>query len=591
MIKKFFITLLGSMAAIWLSLLLLVGLMAMGIMALVNGTDEIKAEVKDGTVLTVDLQGELTERKDTPTLMDVLDEAYDSGVVLSETVDCIYRAAHDSRVSGIYLTCSGMTGGVASLTELAEALRYFESQPAKWVVAYGENYLQGEYLLASGATEVWLNPSGGIDLHGMSATTMFYTGLMEKLGVKMQIMRVGTFKSAVEPYMLKEISAASREQQESYMGSLWENVRTRIASNRGLTPERVNHLANEFAFGFEADSLKAWGLADRIGYRHDVEARVAELAKEEYFDDVYTLSISQYATAFDSENYSYLPKVKGDGKTIAVLYAVGEISDQGDEGIVTQPMLDQIDELIADSDNLAGLILRVNSPGGSAMASEQIWAALEHFKEETGLPVYASMGDVAASGGYYISCGADVIYCDSTTITGSIGIFGMIPNAEGLLKNHLGITTSTVNTNRNSNFPSLVTPMTAEQVEKMQAAIERGYDLFTRRVAQGRHMSQDAVKRIAEGRVWSGAQALSNGLADRAGSLRAAISGMAEDLKLEGYSVKCYPTIETKWWEALMALNEDVMPETLEATKLIKKIRELQQAPRIQCRMEDIIVN
>lgn len=590
MIKKFFITFLGSMAAIWLSLLLLVALMAMGILALVKGTGEITAEVKDGTVMVIDLQGELTERKDTPTLIDVVNEAYDSNVVLSLTTDCIYRAAHDSRVSGIFLRCSGMAGGAASLTELEEAVRYFKNQPGKWVVAYGENYLQGEYLVAS-AGEVWLNPSGGIDLHGMSATTVFYTGLMEKLGVKMQIMRVGTFKSAVEPFMLKEISPASRMQQESYMGSVWKNVRSHIAANRGLSGKRINNLADEFAYGFVADSLKAWGLADKIGYRHNVESRVAELAHEDSFEDVYTLTPQQYATTFDAGNYSYLPGVKDGGKTIAVLYAVGEIADEGDEGIVTEDMLDEIDDLIAESDDLAGLILRVDSPGGSAMASEQIWAALEHFKDETGLPVYASMGDVAASGGYYISCGADVIYCDSTTITGSIGIFGMIPNVEGLLKNHLGITTSTVNTNRNSDFPNIVTPMTPEQVTKMQAAIERGYDLFTRRVAQGRQMSQDSVKLIAEGRVWSGAQALGNGLADRAGSLRQAILGMAGDLGLDSYQVKCYPRLTSKWWETLLTLDEDVTGKKLEAVKAIKKIRELQKAPRIQCRMEDIIVN
>lgn len=591
MIKKFFISFLGSMAAIWASALLLMALMALGIMALVKGTDDIKAEVKDGTVLVLDLQGELTERKESSTLVDVIQQEINDGVVLSQTIDCIYRAAHDSRISGIYINCLGMVGGTASLDELGEALRYFEEQPGKWVLVYGESYQQGEYFATCGATEIWLNPIGGIDIHGLSATTVFYTGLMEKLGVKMQIMRVGTFKSAVEPYMLKEISPASRMQQESYMGSIWSNVCKRIAENRGMKSSKVNAIANEFAFGLEADSLKAMGLATHLGYRHEVEARVAELAKEDVYADVNTLTISQYATTFNAENYSYLPDVQGDDKTIAVLYAVGEISDSGDEGIVSGAIIDEINDIIDMDDDLAGLVLRVNSPGGSAMASEQIWAALEDFKAQTGVPVYVSMGDVAASGGYYISCGADVIYCDSTTITGSIGIFGMIPEIQGLLNNHLGITTSTVSTNRNANFPSLVTPMTEEQRMKMQAYVERGYDLFTKRVAQGRHMSQDSVKAIAEGRVWSGAQALGNGLADRAGSLRTAILGLAKDQDLKGFKVKTFPEVNSKWWETLLSLDEDMLNSQLDAAKLMKTVHRLQDAPRIQCRMEDIIVN
>lgn len=599
MIKKFFITFLGSMAAIWASALLLMALVVVGILAVVSGSDGEKAEVKDGTVLLIDLQGQLYERKEAATLVDVISQDLNSGVALDQTIDCIYRAAHDSRICGIYINCLGLTGGTASLDELGEALRYFEQQPGKWILAYGETYQQGEYFATSGATEVWLNPIGGIDIHGLSATTIFYTGLMEKLGVKMQIMRVGTFKSAVEPYMLKEISPASRLQQESYMGSIWQNVSSTIADNRGLTRGKINDFANDFAFAIPTDSLLTWGLATDLGYRHQVEARVAQLANEDSYNDVHTLTIEQYATTFNADNYSYLPDVSGDDKTIAVLYAVGEISDGGDEGIVSGRIIDQLNKIADDdADNLAGLVLRVNSPGGSAMASEQIWAALEQFKEHTGVPVYVSMGDVAASGGYYISCGADVIYCDSTTITGSIGIFGMIPEIQGLLNNHLGITTSTVSTNRNANFPSLVTPMTAEQLEKMQAYVERGYDLFTKRVAQGRHMSQDSVKAIAEGRVWSGAQALQIGLADRAGSLRTTILALAKDHDISSFKVKTYPEVDSKWWETILTLDDDVMseklsenlPDNLPAIQLVSKIRKLQEAPSIQCRMEDVIV-
>lgn len=602
MIKKFFLSFLGSMAAIWLSVLLLGVLIVLTVMAFFKGFHDgwkemFAAEVKNGTVLVVDLKGEINERKSSPDLMGVLSGELNSGVNLNETIDCIYRAAHDSRVKGIYVTCNGATGGVASLQEIGEALKYFKEQN-KWVIAYSDSYMQGEYFAASGAGEVWLNPAGAVDIHGLTATTVFYTGLMEKLGVKMQVLRVGTFKSAVEPFTLKAMSPASRLQQESYMGSIWQSMREVMSANRGITTDSLNYIADEFAFSWTADSIQSARLVTNTGYRHEVEQHIASLVGEDEFSDVHTLSVKQYATSFNAEDFSYLPGVGSPQKTIAVLYAVGEIVDKGDEGISGEKTVKEIMKLAEKGDELAGLILRVNSPGGSAFASEQIWEALEHFKQKTGLPVYASMSDVAASGGYYISCGADVIYAQPTTITGSIGIFGMIPDIKGLLNNHLGITTESVNTNRNSNFPSLVSPMTAEQTRKMQAYIERGYDLFTRRCADGRHMSQDSIKLIAEGRVWSGAQAKEIGLVDRMGSLRDAIGGMASDLNLEGYKVKSYPEVDNDFWDFLTLLEEmdatigdEASIANVKDARILRKIREFQDAPRVQCRMEDIVIN
>lgn len=604
MVKKFFLSFLGSMAAIWLTFLLLVILIisgiAVSISSMSNGVKSVAtAEVKKGSVLVIDLAGAINERKITPSITDALQGSIKGGLNLSETVAAIYRAAHDARISGIYIKCEGVGGGVASLQDINEALKYFKTQPDKWVMAYGDNYGQGDYYISSSANELWLNPIGAVDIHGLSGTTLFYTGLLDKLGVKVQILRVGTFKSAVEPFFLKEMSPASRLQQESYMGALWSSIKTDIAANRGVKPETVNSWADEFTFTMPADSLKAIGVVTDLGYRHEAEAHVAELAGKDKFDDVNLLTVPQYYAAFDATDFSYLPDVaspKKSTKEIAVLYAVGEISDEGDEGIVGDKMVKEIMELADNSDNLAGLILRVNSPGGSAFASEQIWEALQQFKKRTELPLYVSMGDVAASGGYYISCGADIIYAQPTTLTGSIGIFGMIPDIKGLLNNHLGITTSTVQTNRNGNFPSLVNPMTAEQTAKMQAYIERGYDLFTKRCAEGRRMSQDSIKAIAEGRVWAGSQALENGLVDRMGTLRSAIEGMAADLELKSYRVKEYPAMESKWWEALLTLDElDMdMPASesnmLENAAMLRRIEKLARTPRVQCRMETVVI-
>lgn len=602
MIKKFIISFLGSLSALWFSLLLIVLLAVVGLVAGIasigTGLKSVAtAEVKNGSVIYLDLSGEINERKSTPSLTDAIQGEIQEGINLSETVAAIYRAAHDSRIAGIYANCDGISGGVASLQDIHDALNYFKSQPDKWVLAYGDNYGQGDYYTVSGANELWLNPIGGVDIHGLSGTTLFFTGLLDKLGVKMQILRVGTFKSAVEPYFLKEMSPASRLQQESYMGALWSAIKTDIAKNRGVKPETVNAWADDFTFTMQADSIKAKGIVTNLGYRHQAEQQVAKLADQEEFDDVNILTVGEYAAAFDLSDYSYLPDVatpKKKDKAIAVLYAVGEISDSGKEGIIGDDIVQEINDLADNADDLAGLILRVNSPGGSAFASEQIWEALQQFKKKTDLPLYVSMGDVAASGGYYISCGADVIYAQPTTITGSIGIFGMIPEIHGLLENHLGITTSTVQTNRNGDFPSLLNPLTAQQTAKMQAYIERGYDLFTKRCAEGRHVSQDSIKAVAEGRVWAGSQALNIGLVDRMGTLRDAIYGMASDLELKSYRVVEYPKTTSKWWEALLTMDEfDVsadVAEGIKAQQAMAALKRLTETPTVQCRMETVII-
>lgn len=596
MIKKFIITFLGSMAAIWLTMILLGVLFVAGIVSAVisaAGASNTSANVSKNSVLLLDLSGEITERKAAPTVSDVISGSLIDRHALSDITGAIYRASHDSRIKGIYVTCNGGVAGVASFQAIEEALSYFRSRPDKWVIAYADNYTQGNYYTVSNADEIWLNPIGMTDIHGLAGTTMFYTGLLDKIGVKMQVLRVGTFKSAVEPYILKEMSPASRMQQEVYLGSIWDAIKSRIAENRGVSTETVNDWANDLIMTCSADSVKAMGVVTNVGYRHDAEKRVAEMVNKSKFKDVKKVTISEYVNATDLGDYSYLPEVmtdKSKENVIAVLYAEGDISDEGKSGIIGTDMVREIDKLTDDADDLVGLILRVNSPGGSAFASEQIWEALERFKQTTGLPFYVSMGDVAASGGYYISCGADKIFAQSTTITGSIGIFGLIPEINGLLTDKLDINIATVKTNANGNFPSLLEPMTETQKAKMQAYIERGYDTFTRRCAMGRHMSQDSIMAIAEGRVWDGALAQKIGLVDSLGSLHSTILAMASDLNLKKYSVENYPKNAGKWWEELLEMD-DLMKNTgldRETLGILKRVSELKQAPRVQCRMEDI---
>ncbi len=600
MIKRFFLAFLGSMAAIWMSVLLGIFLLIAGIVAAIGSIDstgEIKSDVKSGSVLILDLSGEIVERKNPTKIADAIYGKLTEAQTLNDITAAIYRAAHDSRIKGIYVDCSGAMAGIASLQAIEEAIGYFKSRPDKWVMAYADTYTQGDYYTVSGANEIWLNPIGAVDIHGLSATTLFYTGLLDKMGVKMQVLRVGTFKSAVEPYILKDMSPASRMQQEVYMNSIWDSIKDRIAENRGKTPETVDRWADELVMTSPTDSLLADGIVTTLGYRHQAERHVAELAGKDKYDDVNTVSVKDYVTAVDLSDYSYLPDVasskKKDRKTIAVLYAAGEITDSGDSGITGDKMTEQILDLADNDDSdLAGLVLRVNSPGGSAFASEQIWEALEQFKERTGLPLYVSMGDVAASGGYYISCGADVIYAQPATLTGSIGIYGMIPEISGLVTDKLGVNTATVSTNSNGNFPSLLAPMTPAQKEKMQRYIERGYDLFTRRCAEGRHISQDSIKTIAEGRVWDGATAQQIGLVDRLGSLHTAITGMAADLGLKSYQVATYPKTDSKWWEELLEMEDlaEVSGIDSETLELYRHLHQIKNAPRVQSRMETIVI-
>lgn len=592
---------LGSMAAIWLTFLLLIiffiSAVAVSVSSL-SGTKTLAAvDIKKGTVLCLDLSSPISERKGPTSFSDALAGSLGNTQYLSDITDAIYRAAHDSRIKGLYIKADGASAGIASMQAINEALNYFKGQPDKWIMAYGDSYAQADYYISSSANELWLNPQGEVDIHGLSGTVLFYKGLLDKLGVKMQIIRVGTFKSAVEPYFLTEMSPASRLQNEVYMNSIWNSIKDDIAENRNVKPETVNGWADDFSFVLPADSILSRGIVTNIGYRHQAEEHLAELAGKEKFDDINIVTVSEYAAANDLTDYSYLPEVKAPKKnknTIAVLYAVGEISDMGKEGIIGNDMVDQIFELADDSDDLAGLILRVNSPGGSAFASEQIWEALQQFKEKTGLPFYVSMGDVAASGGYYISCSADKIYAQPTTITGSIGIFGMIPDIQGLLNNHLGVTTSTVQTNPNGDFPNIMKPMTPEQAEKMQQFVERGYDTFTRRVADGRHMSQDSVKVIAEGRVWDGVTAKKIGLVDKLGSLRSTILDMAADLNLKSYRVETYPKVEGEWWESLLTMEgmdvASMQSLDLETLKLYQHLERIKNAPRVQCKVETIII-
>ena len=428
---------------------------------------------------------------------------------------------------------------------------------------------------------------GAVEITGLSATTQFYKGLLDKLGVEMQIIKVGTFKSAVEPYILTEMSEPSRLQQQQYLGNIWGYISSDIAAMRKVTVEDVNNWADSIVITETAQSYIPRKIVDGLAYRHEVESKMKALCGIDKSEDINFITPSEY---FEAEN---LLNPNNSNNSIAILYAVGNIVDQGDEGIVGRTMAPQILKL-AEDDNIKGLILRVNSGGGSAFASEQIWEALEQFKAK-GKKFYVSMGDVAASGGYYISCGAHCIYAEPVTLTGSIGIFGMIPCAKTLLTDKLGITEGTVATNANGGFISFTQPMTPFQRQKMQMMVNNGYENFVGRCATGRSMSVDSIKAIAEGRVWDGKSAYELGLVDKLGSLENAVADMANELGFEAYEIKEYPSLEEELMNKLMngnfSLKNDIIKSELgETYQYYKQINLLKNLEHVQCRMEEIVI-
>lgn len=589
MLKRFFISLLATITGVWISvgLFFLLGLVFVGVVA--AGQDSSTVKVDRHSILYLNLNGEINERQ---TFGSILEEmsGQSSGLSLADITASVRAAATDRNIDGIFIEANGATAGTATRLEIIQALKYFKETSEKWIVAYGDSYTQGDYFLASVADSIIVNPMGGVDVHGLAATTYFYKGLLDKLGIKVQILKVGTYKSAVEPFMLTDISPANREQQELYLNQIWGDITDVIADGRGVDRLTVNTWADSLVMTADAKTYVPRQIVSSVEYRHAAIDMLKNLTDTDSDDDLNLVSPEQYVAS------AKIPHTDRTSNNIAVLYAVGEISDAGREGIIGPKMVAQIEKLIENDDN-DGLILRVNSPGGSAFASEQIWEALERYKA-TGRPFYVSMGDYAASGGYYISCGADRIYAQPVTLTGSIGIFGMIPCLEGLLEDKLSVNQAVVTTNANANFISLTEPMNAQQTLHMQKMINRGYEVFTSRCAEGREMPVDSIKAIAEGRVWDGRTALSLGLVDRMGNLEDAIADMAQELNFTSkYTVTAYPKLKRDIWEQLEELQSTglIRQYLLETSTdptalLIREAEKIKDWAPVQARMIETVI-
>lgn len=577
---------LGTVAGIFVSgFLISIGLFILTVMAIVSSATHSEYSVKDKSILYLDLSREIVEQPASLDIMAKLTKDGPSADVLYNIIDAIDAAADDDRIKGIFIDANGSSAGTAQRKAIIDALRRFKKS-GKWIYSYGDYYSQGDYYIAASTSDsLYINPLASVDIHGLGGRMMFFKNLLDKIGVEMQVVKVGTYKSAVEPFILTEPSAASIEQQQLYLGNLWKDIRASIAKGRKVSADSVNAWANSFSFTFDATQIIRKRIADASAYRHEFIDKLKELTDIDKDDDLRLVTPAQYVTSKPHKSHK---------TTIAVLYASGDITESGKDGIASDRLVPEILEL-AENDDIDGLILRVNSGGGSAFASEQIWEALGEFKEMTGKPFYVSMSDYAASGGYYISCGADKIYAEPVTITGSIGIFGLIPNIRGLVTDKLGVTTYPISTNPAGAQPDIFAPMTESQRAGMQSYVDRGYELFVKRVAGGRKKTVDQIKAIAEGRVWDGREALRIGLVDKLGGLDTALADMARELGVESWSVERYPKTEDDVLTALLMMSDRMEQSALErklgdVAEIYRTIESIRQYQGVQARMQPVVI-
>ena len=553
MMKKFILIVCGSFVGAFLAFLFFMFaamIMSFGIMGSMSKMGTKKAvTVGKHSILKIDLGTSISERggNDAIDMMSLMQGGgIETSLGLNTVVSAIENAAKNDKVEGIYIECNGVSATPATLEKVRRSLKQFKKS-GKWIAAYGhEGINQADYYLASVADSIYLNPVGAVDLHGLGGMTPYMKKMLDKVGIEMQIVRVGTFKSAVEPYMLDDMSEANRLQIEHYLGVIWNEMRDSIAKDRKLESAALNTLCDSVVVTFKADRLLKEKLVDKLVYRNQMEDILRARTKVDKKDDLKYVSPDDLADDLEAVT---------SGDHIAVVYAVGEIdgsSSMGstEEGIVSDKLCETILKL-KDDDNVKGMVFRVNSPGGSAFGSEQIWKAIMDFKA-AGKPVAVSMGDYAASGGYYISCCADRIFAERTTITGSIGIFGMIPCASELIENKLGVHMASVKTNENADMTGLYKKLTPAQTAALQNMINEGYNLFTKRCADGRHVTQDSIKQIAEGRVWDGVTAKQIGLVDEFGGISEAVAWVANKAKLgKEPKTQNYPALEDPFMSLL----------------------------------------
>lgn len=491
---------------------------------------EVATSVKPNSVLYMKLDYEIADRTSENEFAGIDFNTMETKDVtgLNQILNNIDFAKTDTNIKGIYLELSSIPTSTATLQEIRNKLIEFK-ESGKFIVAYGENYSQSAYFLATAADKIYVNPEGMVDLHGMASQVMFYKHLLEKLDVEMQIVRGpnNRFKSAVEPYFLDKMSEANREQMDKLLSSVWGEILTSISQSRNISVEQLNQIADQMETFSDAKKALEYNLVDGLMYKDEMLAELKSLTGSK--NKINAVPNAKYATSYTFEN--------GSKNEIAIIYAEGQIFDgKGQEGNIYSENLSKTIRKAREDKDVKAIVLRVNSPGGSAVASAIIGHELDLAKEVK--PVIVSMGNYAASGGYWISANGDYIFADPTTLTGSIGVFGTFPNMKGLLNDKIGLTFDVVKTNENADFGNFTEPLTEFQYAKLQQMVVKTYDEFTGRVAEGRGLRQSYVDSIGQGRVWSGVDAIEIGLVDQLGDMEDAIAyaaqqaGIADDYKV-----------------------------------------------------------
>lgn len=545
-------------------------------------------QVQPNSVLTLKLNKPIEERTVEDPFALLMGEEY-ATIGLDDIITSIKKAKENDNIKGIYIEAGYYAElPIAALDEIRRALIDFKDS-GKFIVAYGDNYTQNEYYLCSVADKVMLNPQGIIEWTGLSESPMFFKGLLEKTGIDVQIFKVGTYKSAVEPFVATEMSSASREQTGAYLQSIWGHMTGNVAIARGISAERLNEYADRMLYMEAAENLVNFRMADTLAYREGAISYLKQLTGTAPGKELRTLSASELASVQQTQRID-----NSNNSTIAVYYAVGDIVDNtmamplgASGGIDGNKVIKDLVRLRNDN-NVKAVVLRVNSPGGSAFASEQIWHEVVKMKARK--PVIVSMGSSAASGGYYISCAADSIFAEATTLTGSIGIFGLVPNIKKLFSDKLGIDFDVVKTNQHSDMNFPIRPLSESEKAVMQRNVERGYALFVKRCAEGRGMSEEAIRQVAEGRVWTGIMAKELGLVDQLGGIEEAIKAASEKAGVESYTIAHYPEEEDPFTSLLQQGKASYLKHELQKAvgghyNHLNLIHRLQHANPLQAHM------
>ncbi len=592
MLKKFFMNTLSSFVGAWIAIALFGAVaffVVIGLMARF-GASSSAPSISSHSVLKIVLDEAIEETSTRPdiNIQDLMRGEIHRPMALSTLVKGLEEAAANKNIDALYIECRGAAAGIATLDALRKAILDFKKSGKK-VYAYGESFTMGDYFVASVADSLFLNHGGTVELRGITGTQLYMKDLFDKIGVSFQIAKVGTFKSAVEPMIMNEMSAPARAQLDTLFGNMWRYVRESVASSRKkLTADGIDKLINDSNITFrESEEILRAGLVDRLVYSRQMLPIVASLVGKDP-EKMNFLSISDLINPMEEAVYNARNRV-------AVLYASGEIEDGTGSGIDFMQLVPVITKL-ADDEQVKAMVLRVNSPGGSVFGSEEIGEALDYFMSK-GKPLAVSMGDYAASGGYWISCCADRIFADPLTVTGSIGIFGMFPNFAGTAR-LVGVTPQIVSTNPSANFPTGFQPMDERQLGVLQSMVEKGYDKFVKRVSKGRKLPEARVRQIAEGRVWDAQTAVKLKLVDQTGQLSDALDWVVGKAGLKNnYNVVAYPRMESSIWDflpsenelAFMAMIQRKSPTGIDSHSLMKAADILSRKP-VQARMQDISI-